>query len=70
MAIDGCGAAAAGTEAGGTVRAVRAVTAVKLLDFGIAKVVAGEGPGVDLAHATSATLTGTHPGRSLGPPAT
>jgi eukaryotic-like serine/threonine-protein kinase len=39
---------------------------VKLLDFGIAKVVAGEGPGVDLAHATSATLTGTHPGMIVG----
>ncbi len=39
---------------------------VKLLDFGIAKVVAGEGPGMDLTHATSATLTATSAGLIVG----
>ena len=39
---------------------------VKLLDFGIAKVVAGEGPGQDLTHATSATLTETFGGMIVG----
>jgi eukaryotic-like serine/threonine-protein kinase len=39
---------------------------VKLLDFGIAKVVAGEGPGLDLTHATAATLTATSAGMIVG----
>jgi serine/threonine-protein kinase len=39
---------------------------VKLLDFGIAKVVAGEGPGIDLTHATSATVTNTSAGLIVG----
>jgi serine/threonine protein kinase len=39
---------------------------VKLLDFGIAKVVAGDGPGLDLSHATTATLGATQAGLVVG----
>ena len=35
---------------------------VKLLDFGIAKVVTGDGPGLDLTQAHTATAGGTGPG--------
>jgi serine/threonine-protein kinase len=41
---------------------------VKLLDFGIAKVVTGDQPGVDLTHATSATVGGTQTGLIVGTP--
>ena len=39
---------------------------VKLLDFGIAKVVTGDGPGMDLTHATTATLGATQAGLIVG----
>jgi Tol biopolymer transport system component len=39
---------------------------VKLLDFGIAKVVAGDGPGPDLTHAETATLSATQAGLIVG----
>jgi serine/threonine-protein kinase len=39
---------------------------VKLLDFGIAKVVTGDGPGVDLAHTTNTTLEATRAGLIAG----
>jgi serine/threonine-protein kinase len=39
---------------------------VKLLDFGIAKVVAGDGPGPDLMHAETATLSATQAGLIVG----
>src|SRR5215204_1489685 len=39
---------------------------VKLLDFGIAKVVAGDGPGPDLTHAQTATLSATQAGLIVG----
>ena len=39
---------------------------VKLLDFGIAKVITGDGPGVDLTHAPTATLEATRAGLILG----
>jgi serine/threonine-protein kinase len=39
---------------------------VKLLDFGIAKVVTGEGPGVDLTHADTVTASGTGLGLVIG----
>ena len=38
----------------------------KLLDFGIAKVVSGDGPGMDLTHATTATLGATQAGLIVG----
>jgi eukaryotic-like serine/threonine-protein kinase len=40
--------------------------AVKLLDFGIAKVVTGEGPGIDLTQAHTATSGGTGTGLVIG----
>lgn len=39
---------------------------VKLLDFGIAKVVTGDGPGIDLTHANTATAAATHAGLIVG----
>jgi serine/threonine protein kinase len=39
---------------------------VKLLDFGIAKVVTGDGPGIDLTHAETATLSATQAGLIIG----
>src|SRR5688572_423441 len=39
---------------------------VKLLDFGIAKVVSGDGPGLDLTHAHTATAGGTGAGLVIG----
>lgn len=39
---------------------------VKLLDFGIAKVVTGDGPGPDLTHAETATMSATQAGLIVG----
>lgn len=39
---------------------------VKLLDFGIAKVVTGDGPGVDLSHTTHTTIEATRAGLIAG----
>jgi serine/threonine protein kinase/Tol biopolymer transport system component len=39
---------------------------VKLLDFGIAKVVTGDGPGVDLSHTTHTTIEATRGGLIAG----
>ena len=38
----------------------------KLLDFGIAKVVAGDGPGIDLTHANTASVAATQAGLIVG----
>jgi serine/threonine protein kinase len=46
--------------------AIAADGAVKLLDFGIAKVVAGDGPGVDLADTTHAATDATQAGLIAG----
>jgi serine/threonine protein kinase len=43
--------------------------AVKVLDFGLAKAVAGDGSGVDLSQAPTVTGTGTRAGVVLGTPA-
>ena len=48
---------------------VKADGMVKVLDFGLAKAVAGEAPGTDLSQGTTVTAAGTREGVILGTPA-